>query len=155
MAFSNSSCQLVAEILTLYQQVRKALSAATAINYLASVKDIQQQLDQLVYQGFLQHTEWRHLQRYPAYLKAIVLRLDKLKHAVQRDQQAMREMAAFLQQWQQRYARMQQRRQHDERLHEVRWSIEELRISLFAQEVKTAYPVSLKRLQQRWQKLGL
>ena len=116
---------------------------------------MQQQLDQLVYQGFLQHTEWRHLQRYPAYLKALSLRLDKLKHAVTRDQQAMREMAVFLQQWQQRYERMQQRRQPDERLHELRWSIEELRISLFAQEVKTAYPVSLKRLQQRWQKLGL
>ena len=155
MGFSNSSCQLVTEILTLYQQVRKALSATTAINYLASVKDIQQQLDQLVYQGFLQHTGWPHLQRYPAYLKAIVLRLDKLKHAAPRDQEQMREMAAFLQQWQQRYERMQQRRQHDERLHEMRWSIEELRISLFAQEVKTAHPVSLKRLQQRWQKLGL
>ncbi len=116
---------------------------------------MQQQLDQLLYQGFLQHTAWQHLLRYPAYLKAILLRLDKLKHAAQRDQQKMREMAAFLQQWQQRYERMQQRRQYDERLLELRWSIEELRISLFAQEVKTAYPVSLKRLQQRWQELGL
>ena len=44
---------------------------------------------------------------------------------------------------------------HDERLEELRWSIEELRISLFAQEVKTAYPVSLKRLEKRWQELGL
>jgi ATP-dependent helicase HrpA len=155
MEFGNSSCQLVAEILTLYQQVRKTLAVTTAINYLTSIKDIQPQLDQLVYQGFLQHTEWRHLQRYPAYLKAMILRLDKLKHALQRDQQQMREMAAFLQQWRQRYERMQQRRQYDERLDEMRWSIEELRISLFAQEVKTAYPVSLKRLQQRWQKLGL
>ncbi|MEA3303486.1 MAG: ATP-dependent RNA helicase HrpA, partial [Pseudomonadota bacterium] len=155
MEFSNSSCQLVAEILTLYQKVRKTLSATTAINYLASVRDMQQQLDQLVYQGFLQNSEWRHLQRYPSYLKAMALRLDKLKHAVHRDQEKMREMAAFLQQWQQRYERMQQRSQYDERLDELRWSIEELRISLFAQEVKTAYPVSLKRLQQRWQKLGL
>ena len=155
MEFSNSSCQLVAEVLTLYQQIRKTFSATTAINYLSSIKDIQQQLDHLLYQGFLQHTAWQHLQRYPAYLKAIALRLEKLKHGVQRDQQKMREMAAFLQQWQQRYERMQQRRQYDERLHEIRWSIEELRISLFAQEVKTAYPVSLKRLQQRWQKLGL
>ncbi|MEN8213323.1 MAG: ATP-dependent RNA helicase HrpA, partial [Pseudomonadota bacterium] len=150
-----SSCELVAQIMALYQQVRKSLAAATAINLLATVKDMQQQLDRLVYKGFLGKTPWRQLQRYPAYLQAMALRLEKLKHALQRDQQQMRELAGFLQQWQQRYTRMLERHRHDERLEELRWAIEELRISLFAQEVKTAYPVSLKRLQKRWQELGL
>ena len=43
----------------------------------------------------------------------------------------------------------------DLRLQQIRWQLEELRISLFAQEVKTAFPVSLKRLQKRWEELGL
>lgn len=153
---ANSCSHLVRQILDLYQQVRKALGAVTAINLLASVKDMQQQLDRLVYQGFIGETPMVHLQRYPAYLKALQLRLEKLlQHGARRDQQQMQEMAVFLQQWQQRYARMRQRHETDQRLEELRWSIEELRISLFAQEVRTAQPVSVKRLLRRWRELGL
>ena len=88
-------------------------------------------------------------------LKALELRLDKLRHAAARDQQSLRELAKILDKWKPRYEKMLDQHRYDERLEELRWSIEELRISLFAQEVKTAWPVSMKRLEKRWQELGL
>jgi ATP-dependent helicase HrpA len=155
MSISSETANLVSGILDAYQRLRKQLSSVTAINWLASVQDMQQQLDGLVYQGFLQETPWEKLQRYPAYLKALELRLDKLRHAAARDQQSLRELAKILDKWKPRYEKMLDQHRYDERLEELRWSIEELRISLFAQEVKTAWPVSMKRLEKRWQELGL
>ena len=155
MGVASETVKLVSEILDGYQTLRKQLSSMTAINWLASVQDMQLQLDGLVYQGFLRETPWEHLQRYPAYLEALELRLEKLKHAAARDRQSLRELEKMLDKWKPRYEKMLDQHRHDERLEELRWSIEELRISLFAQEVKTAFPVSVKRLEKRWQELGL
>ena len=155
MGVASETVNLVSGILDGYQTLRKQLSSMTAINWLASVQDMQLQLDGLVYQGFLRETPWEHLQRYPAYLEALELRLEKLKHAAARDRQSLRELEKMLDKWKPRYEKMLDQHRHDERLEELRWSIEELRISLFAQEVKTAFPVSVKRLEKRWQELGL
>ena len=155
VSVASEAANLVSEILDGYQALRKQLSSMTAINWLASVRDMQLQLDGLVFQGFLEETAWEQLQRYPAYLRAMELRIEKLKHAAARDRQGMQELAKIQEKWKSRYERMIEQQRHDERLEELRWSIEELRISLFAQEVKTAYPVSLKRLEKRWQELGL
>ena len=155
MDVANETATLVAGILDGYQRLRKQLSSMTAINWLAAVQDMHQQLDGLVYQGFLQETPWEQLQRYPAYLKALELRLEKLRHATARDRESMQELAKIHEKWRSRYEQMIAQERHDERLEEIRWSIEELRISLFAQEVKTAHPVSVKRLEKRWQELGL
>jgi len=152
---SNEICKLVSNILDLYQQVRKQLSGATQINWLVSTEDMKQQLNQLVYRGFLQQTSWQHLQQYPRYLKALSKRLDKLSHAATRDQQQMAEMRELQTNWQQRHAAIMKKGQQDERLEEIGWMLQELRISLFAQELKTAYPVSAKRIQKRWRELGL
>ena len=155
VSIASETGDLVSEILDGYQGLRQQLSSMTAINWLASVRDMQLQLDGLVYQGFLEETAWEHLQRYPAYLRALELRIEKLRHAPERDRQGMQELAKIQEKWRSRYERMLEQQRHDVRLEELRWSIEELRISLFAQEVRTAYPVSLKRLEKRWQELGL
>jgi ATP-dependent helicase HrpA len=152
---SNEICKLVSEILGLYQQVRKQLSGATQINWLASTEDMKQQLHQLVYRGFLQQTPWQHLLQYPRYLKAMSMRLDKLAHAAVRDQQQMTEIRELQTNWQQRHESVQKKGQVDERLEEIGWMLQELRISIFAQELKTLYPVSGKRIQKRWRELGL
>ena len=57
--------------------------------------------------------------------------------------------------WLSRYDKAKESGRYDERLEELRWLFEELRISLFAQEVKTAFPISLKRIEKRWKELGL
>lgn len=146
---------LTRAILELYLQVRRTLAQSQKPNWLPSVKDIQAQLDRLVFKGFLQHTPYAQLRHYPRYLKGLMARLEKLHHAALRDQQLMQEMAPLHQQWQAWDERCRKDRRHDERIEEFRWAFEELRISLFAQELKTAYPVSVKRLERRWRELGL
>ncbi|MCW8890565.1 MAG: ATP-dependent RNA helicase HrpA, partial [Sedimenticola sp.] len=152
---ANQMTKLVSEILDEYQQVTKRLSTMNQINWMASLADMKQQLDRLIYRGFLAETPIEHLQAIPRYLAALGRRIEKLNHAAARDQQLIREMHRLYQQWQERDQRERKKGRVDERLEEIRWSLEELRVSLFAQELKTAYPVSVKRLEKRWKELGL
>ena len=64
-------------------------------------------------------------------------------------------LAAIWQRWQQREQIARDKGLLDQRLQQIRWQLEELRISLFAQEVKTRFPVSVKRIERHWQSLGL
>jgi ATP-dependent helicase HrpA len=152
---ANETCELVATVLAAYQQMRKALAGPTPPNWLPMIADMKEQLELLVFQGFLQQTPWQALQQLPRYLKAIALRREKLGHAAGRDLQQMREMQPLYQQWQEKALRLRQEAGVDVRIEELRWAFEELRVSLFAQELKTAYPISLKRLEKRWKELGL
>jgi len=148
-------CELVGELLTRYHQVRKNLSGITQINWLKTVQDAQEQLDHLVYRGFLQESPWSQLQHYPRYLQALAQRLDKLAHAAARDQQRMAEFQTLWHEWLTRSKAVEERGAVDSRLEEIRWMLEELRVSLFAQELGTAYPVSVKRIEKQWRELGL
>jgi len=148
---AEQTVDLVGLVLDQYQKVRSALSKASQINWLDSIRDMQQQLDNLLFQGFLGATDYENLGQYPRYLKAMTLRLEKLAHAASRDQQKMREMGNLYTDWQQRYSR----NPGDNRLQEIRWMFEEMRVSLFAQELKTAYPISIKRIEKRWREMGL
>jgi ATP-dependent helicase HrpA len=120
-----------------------------------SVLDLKDQLDGLIFRGFLLEVPYARLKDYPRYLKAARERLDKLFHAAGRDQQQLRELTPLLDKWRERAAAVQAAGRHDPRLDEIRWMLEELRISLFAQRIGTAYPISLKRLEARWKELGL
>ncbi|MEJ1403747.1 MAG: ATP-dependent RNA helicase HrpA [Candidatus Sedimenticola sp. (ex Thyasira tokunagai)] len=155
MTLANETVALVGAILEQYQQLRKQLTKATQINWMLSISDIKEQLDRLVFQGFLQQTPYSQLKQFPRYLKALTKRLEKLSHAAQRDQQRVREMTKAYQRWQQWDERCRSNNKVDERIEEMRWAFEELRVSLFAQELGTAYPVSLKRIEKRWKELGL
>jgi ATP-dependent helicase HrpA len=154
-AHASEVCQLTAGILGQYQKLRKTLSGINQINWLASTQDMQWQLDRLVYQGFLQHTPWEQLQQYPRYLKALASRLEKLCNAALRDQQLLNELQSVQEDWLKRWQAAADKGIEDMRLEEIRWMLEEYRVSLFAQELKTAYPVSAKRIRRRWRELGL
>ncbi|MES9871626.1 MAG: ATP-dependent RNA helicase HrpA [Candidatus Sedimenticola sp. 6PFRAG7] len=155
MGHANEAVKICGEILDHYQKLRKALSGATQINWMNSIADMKAQLDRLVFQGFLQHTPYTQLKHLPRYLKALDRRLEKLGHAAARDQQQLREFQKLYQQWQQWDEKCRKNAKADERIEELRWAFEELRVSCFAQELKTAYPISLKRLEKRWKELGL
>lgn len=113
-----------------------------------SVADAAQQLQKLCDKHFLLHTPWAQLQHFPRYLKAIALRLDKLRTAPARDAQKMAELKPL----EQRYWRLvaERKGQLDTRMQEFRWLLEELRVSFFAQELRTPQPVSCKRLEKAW-----
>jgi ATP-dependent helicase HrpA len=108
-------------------------------------------LQRLFPKRFLVMTPAEQLAHYPRYLKAIAARLDKLKSDPARDQQRMSEIAAL----QTPYLRELSTRKGvaDPRLEEFRWLLEELRVSLFAQELRTPVPVSSKRLSKVWESL--
>ena len=120
----------------------------------AAVQDMQQQLNNLLYPGFVCITPAQQLRHYPRYLQALEYRLDKLQQGgQQRDQQAMHTMANIYQRWQRRV--QQHIGQPDPRLEQIRWQLEALRISLFAQAIGTPEPISVQRIEKHWQQLGL
>jgi len=116
-----------------------------------AVQDAAQQLQRLVGKRFVADTPWPQLQHFARYLKAIVLRLDKVRGDPGRDAQRMAELKPQ----EQRYWRLVAERKGvvDERMLEFRWLLEELRVSFFAQELRTPQPVSVKRLEKAWLQL--
>lgn len=108
----------------------------------ASYDDLHEQLDALLVPGFLRDLPASRLSHYPRYLKAMRLRAERLRQDPSKDQQRMLQVMPY---WR---AFLQHRAAGGdaEALAELRWLIEEWRVSLFAQELKTAEPVSAKRL---------
>jgi ATP-dependent helicase HrpA len=113
--------------------------------------DIGAQLSRLVPAHFVASTPWEQLAHLPRYLRAVVLRLDKWRADAPRDAARLAELRPI----EQRYWRTLSDRKGvvDPRLQEFRWLLEELRVSLFAQELKTPQPVSVKRLDKAWHQL--
>ncbi len=148
-------CGLVATILGTYQSVRKRLDGITQVQWMPSVLDMRAHLDSLIYRGFLVQVPFAHLRDYPRYLRALEQRAEKLPQSATRDRERMQELAPLLERWRERVAAAEVAERQDERLDEIRWMLEELRVSLFAQQLGTAYPVSAKRLDRRWRELGL
>nr|WP_255370285.1 ATP-dependent RNA helicase HrpA [Roseateles sp. YR242] len=115
------------------------------------VEDIQAQFQRLMPKRFVLQTPWAQLQHYPRYLKAITLRLDKFRTDAARDAKLMTELKPLEQRWQRRL--VERKGTPDARLDDFRWQLEELRVSLFAQELRTPQPVSVKRLEKVWAQL--
>jgi ATP-dependent helicase HrpA len=117
-----------------------------------AAEDIGAQLARLCSRRFLVDTPWASLQHLPRYLQAVVLRLDKLRADPQRDAQRLAELRPLEQRWLRRMADLAGA--EHARLQEFRWLLEELRVSLFAQELRTPQPVSVKRLEKAWAQIA-
>ena len=133
-----------------YQNLIKALSNVANNTIKIALTN---QLSYLVYSGFLGHTEWVYLQYIPRYLKGMAMRIAKFSANPERDQRHTEEIAMLWNNYLQRMERHQKMGIEDPKLTEFRWQIEELRVSLFAQELKTPRPVSIKRLQKLWEQV--
>ncbi|KAF0149686.1 MAG: ATP-dependent helicase HrpA [bacterium] len=112
--------------------------------------DLREQLRGLVFPGFIAQLPPERLLHLPRYLRAMQRRLDKLASHPARDAQHMRAMAPLLAQYQARRKRQEEAGGVTPEMEDFRWRLEELRVSLFAQELKTPEPVSVKRLEKRW-----
>lgn len=145
---ANKIGEHVISALTLYTQIKKQVDSLPQQD--KSVQDVQQQLARLFYQGFLTATADEHLRHYTRYLKALEIRLQSMLQQSEKDQQKMQEMAKF-QQW---FWQSIVKRQKDEIVNPerepFRWMLEEFRVSLFAQQLKTPIPISAKRLEKAW-----
>lgn len=112
------------------------------------VEDINHQMKGLFFKDFLLKIDYQHLSYYPRYLKAILVRLDKRRDEPEKDAQKMRDIERFVAVYEREIAN--RKGVADSRLEEFRWMIEELRVSLFAQKLRTPMPVSVKRLDKVW-----
>ncbi len=136
--------RLVGGVLTEYQAVQKALPQLKAHNQ--ANQDVRAQLEWLLHKRFIADTPYERLQHVPRYLKAIHLRIEKLRSNPARDAQCMAQMQPLTQAWQK--LRQAQQGKADTRVDEFAWLLQELRVSLFAQELKTPVIVSVKRLEK-------
>ncbi|CAN5886689.1 ATP-dependent RNA helicase HrpA [soil metagenome] len=143
---ANEIARSAATVLLDYTAAVRKLKDARAPKEVAD--DIAAQLSRLVPKRFLFATPWAQLTHLPRYLNAVVMRLDKLRADPARDAQRLAELRPI----EQRFWRFNAERKgvHDARLEDFRWLLEELRVSLFAQELRTPQPVSVKRLEKVW-----
>ena len=111
-----------------------------------AAQDIRAQLEWLLHKRFIADTPYERLQHVPRYLKATNLRIEKLRSNPVRDEQCMAQMQPLTQAWQK--LRQAQQGNSDPRVEEFAWMLQELRVSLFAQELKTPVIVSVKRLEK-------
>ncbi len=146
---ANEIARTAAQILAEYHGLPKKLQGIKA--HAQAAADMQTQLQMLVTKRFIAENDFTQLSHFPRYLKAITVRMDKLRADPARDQKLLAEWLSVAQAWQ-RHPR-KTGPDADPKLQEFRWLLEELRVSLFAQELRTPMPVSVKRLQKVWESL--
>jgi ATP-dependent helicase HrpA len=139
------AAQILQECATAARKIKDTKTAPEACS------DAAQQLQRLMPKRFLMAAPWERLHHLTRYLKAITLRLEKVRADPARDAARLTELRPQ----EQRYWRLVAERKgvSDERMTEFRWLLEELRVSFFAQELRTPQPVSVKRLDKAWSQL--
>jgi ATP-dependent helicase HrpA len=148
-------CELMGPLLATRAQAKQAidrLGVMPTVQY--AVRDAKDQLAQLTPDGYLVSTPWTWLQQYPRYLQSLAIRLQKLQAGgLARDQKGYERVQPFVLAYEQRLAALATRGISDPQLEHFRWMLEEFRVSVFTQELRTALPVSEKRLEEQFAKV--
>jgi len=145
--------RLVGTVLSEHAVLQKKLQQMSK-TFPGAFRDVQESAVRLLSGRFIEGTPYERLQHFPRYLKAASLRLDKLRADPQRDARLAAEFAPIFAQWQREQAKQLKSGARDPQLEQFRWLLEELRVQLFAQELKTPVPVSAKRLTKIWQTMN-
>ncbi|MEV4779146.1 ATP-dependent RNA helicase HrpA [Burkholderia sp. LMU1-1-1.1] len=145
----NEIARLLSQVLTEFHGLPKRLQGLPA----AAAADMQGQLQALVNKRFLSDNEYSQLAHFPRYLKAINVRIEKLRGDPARDAKLMAEWQSAAALYQRANKDKSAGKNTDPKMVEFRWMLEELRVSLFAQELRTPMPVSAKRLQKVWESM--
>ncbi len=136
----------VEQILTLSFEINKRLKGKMDFTFAFALSDIKAQLNQLIYTGFVQKTTWERLPDLMRYLQAIDKRIDKMTQDINRDRAAQLKVEQVSQAYQQLLNKLPKSKPVSPEILEIRYMIEELRVSLFAQQLGTKYPISDKRI---------
>ena len=140
--------RLIGAILAEHAALQKKLAQLKAQPAVAEA--IRKQCAELLPKDFVVATPFERLAHYPRYLKAAALRIDKLRADPARDARLAQDFAALEKPWERERQARRKGGAPDPWLEDFRWMLEELRVALFAQELRTPAPVSVKRLQKAW-----
>lgn len=138
----------VEQCLVLSHQIQKGLKGKVPLNQVQSYADMQVHLNSLIFKGFVSSHGAGRLSDIERYLKALVQRQDKLAVDPNRDRLRMLSVEKLTNAWQARLNKVVAGDMVPVELAEFRWMLEEFRVSLFAQQLGTRYPVSEQRLKQ-------
>lgn len=138
--------QQVEKLLTLTFEINKRLKGKMDFTMAFALSDIKKQLAGLIFSGFVQKTGYTRLADLHRYLLAIDKRIEKLAQDVNRDRAAMLRIEQVENAYNQLLSKLPKSKPHSEQVLEIRYMIEELRVSLFAQQLGTKYPISDKRI---------
>jgi len=136
-----------------YGRLMGIVNASVAAQKKGMLDDVKQQCSALIYDGFVAKTPLNWLRHLPRFLDAACIRVEKSSRDLKKDQRMAEQVDVFWQYYQQHCKAAASTNVHNQALEEFRWMIEELRVSLFAQELKTSMPISVKRLEKHWQRL--
>ncbi|PKH26769.1 ATP-dependent RNA helicase HrpA [Enterobacterales bacterium CwR94] len=136
----------VEQILTLVFAINKRLKGRVDMTMALALSDVKAQMSGLVYRGFVTQNGYQHLADTQRYLQAIERRLEKLPVDPHSDRARMLKVETIQQAWNRWLNKLPVERRDDEDVQQVRWMIEELRVSYFAQQLGTPFPISEKRI---------
>lgn len=146
-------CSVLEQILELHRQVAKRVGGSLPLSWVEAVGDLRDQIGRLVYVGFVQQTGLQQLQRMPVYFQAMGRRLDAIDMGPDKDRRRRAELLPVWEAFKQQPATRDDDPHYAAAYTALRWSFEELRISLFAQDLGTREKVSVSRLESRLKSL--
>ncbi len=147
LSYGQDALRLISEIYIQWQEIRQKLLMVDQNVFAKNIDDMEDQLDLMNLSDFVYSKSSDVWQEYPRYLKALILRLERLPNNLNRDDDAI----AQIDPWMDKLFKFK----NDDRLKELYFMVEELRISIFSQPMKTKMPISPTRLQKVWEKLGI
>ena len=154
VSVASDICGQLEQAFELYRQVARRIDGNLPLSWVEAVSDIKDQVSRLIYPGFVHATGVERLPRLQMYFKAISRRLDAIDQAPDKDRKRRSELLPVWERFKLLPQMDDERPDYRDQYHKLRWSFEELRISLFAQEIGTVEKVSVSRLENRLQALA-
>ena len=142
-------CQTLEQVFEHYRVVAKRLDGSLALSWIEAAADLKDQMNALIYQGFVTQTGLDRLKRLPVYFQAMGKRLDGIDQAPDKDRRRRAELLPVWERFKDLPKSREDEADHELKWQALRWSFEELRISLFAQDLGTVEKVSVSRLENR------
>lgn len=139
----------VESILTLHFNINKKLKGRVDLSLAFALSDIKQQINNLIYKGFVAKSGYHRLNDIHRYLLAIEKRIEKLMQNASKDRQAMNTVEEVKNLYENWLNSLTENQRLQQQVVNIRWMIEELRVNLFAQQLGTPYPISAKRIKQQ------
>jgi len=137
----------VLQCLEITNELNKKITSIKAISKTAH-EDIEYQFKGLIHSQFVSQTKYEQLTHIPRYLKGILVRIEKMRSSLARDQENQLQLNKIYRQYIQILKNFDSNQQQNTQREDIRWQFEELRVAIFAQELKTPTPMSLKRMEK-------